>query len=247
MVRLVILVILITLVTCSFCFGIIIESGHWIGAGSTGGYVSVGFRPLVVLVASSDKQDAVWRTDEFSVMHSVKIAPGGDAVYDFLMEFTQDGFIYGSALDTSGSKYIYTAFGDNGNDDIWVWNYEGDGNDDRQFTDMPFQPTLCMIGVTVNTGFKTVLTTQVMHDSIAEFTLSLDNQQCDTTNSIEDLLVNGVEIGTNGEVNSAGNPFMGFALGGTGYFVSGEYTGDAADPREMDVSTFKPELVIVKS
>ena len=122
-----------------------IDVGSYIGDGVDGRTISVGFQPALVFLKPDLFRPAVWS----SATHPEGVTSGfhrGDDATNFILGFEADGFKVGSDISVNGEDprgpvltYHYVAFRE-APGRLETGTYIGDGSDNRQITDIGFQP-----------------------------------------------------------------------------------------------------------
>jgi len=126
--------------------------------------------------------------------------------------------------------------------------YMGNGSDNRQITNIGFQPDLVLVKDNTTVGNDGILwrSSVMTGERTAKFEAEADL----TTNAIQSLDATGFTLGTSTDVNASNVPYFWMAFGGSscdnnGNFCVGSYTGNAG--QQAVTTGFQPDLVIVKS
>lgn len=125
--------------------------------------------------------------------------------------------------------------------------YMGDGTDNRQITNIGFQPDLILLKDNTAAGSDGILfrTSTMTGERTAKFEAEADV----TSNYIQSLDSSGFTLGSNADVNSSQVPYFWTAFAGsdcssTGTFCVGSYTGNGSS--QTINFGFQPDLVVVK-
>jgi hypothetical protein len=225
------------------------KTGTYTGNGANRSITGIGFQPDLVIIKDNTTQLAVFRT---SMMREDITAHMSGATADFALgitSFTADGFNLGTSAITNsnGLTYQYQAFGNaynpytnSGANDFAVGLYYGNGIDNRNIIELPFNPgliamkrnaaTVAMFRVSANTGDQS----------------NYFGATAQATNLIQSFTGNNFQIGTGAEVNTAASNYRWFAFAEGVNFDVGTYTGNGVDNRNITTPAFDVALAWIK-
>ena len=222
-------------------------SGTYVGDGNARVISNLGFAPDLVIVKASSTEQAVFST---SMMGGDSTAYLGVATANFaggITTLSPNGFTIGShaTVNTNGVEYVWTAYGNawnpktnTGSQDFVIGAYYGNGLDNRSITRLPFSPDFLTV--------KTSGATQAVWRSSEHVgdVSSYFHALADGANQIQSLTVDGFQIGTLANVNTAASLYwyFGFATGTN--FAVGTYSGTGV-AHNVDTS-FAPDHAWVK-
>jgi|GEM_PF-987291 len=227
-------------------------SGTYTGVGSTGQFISINnldFTPDLVIIKGNTTQAGVFRT---SLMAGDITAYLDSATADFsggIVSLNKKGFTIGSSavVNTSGVTYYWTAYGNawtaernSGAADFSIGVYYGNGLDNRDITNQPFQPDLITVKRSGASGgvFRTSLHSG---DSSSYFTATAD-----AANLIQSLGSSSFQIGTGANVNTAASNYWYFSFKSGTNFVVNSYTGNGSS-QNITTAGFQPDNLWVKA
>ena len=165
---------------------------------------------------------------------------------NIIQELVSDGFVVGTdaKVNSNATTYHWIALGANSSllNKFKVGRYLGATGDDRDFTDIGFQPDILMVKSASTANF--VFRTDQVTGDLTEFF----NSTAEGSNRIQSFLSNGFQAGSGSETNANGVYMHYFALKNIeGVVATGKYTGDGVDGKAITGAGFKPDVVIVKS
>lgn len=235
-----------------------VKVGTYVGNGATSGtraITGVGFQPKFMIVWSAD-------TGEIYPMWCVQSAITGlgacgafigengwftTSTADRFNSFDSDGFTIAcgssssaslKALNKNAVTFYYLALGGT---DVYSGTYTGNNTDNRSITGVGFTPGLVWtMGGSRHMTFKT--TTSGATTDISQFTYNSAN----SSNKIQKLQSDGFEIGTGVEVNENTVAYYYVAVLDSENFMSGQYTGNGSDNRDITDVGFQPNFVLIK-
>jgi hypothetical protein len=225
------------------------KTGTYTGTGANQSITGVGFQPDLVIIKDNSTQLAVFRT---RMMRGDITAHMSGSTADFALgitSFAADGFNLGTSTitNTTGLTYQYQAFGNaynpytnSGAADFAVGLYYGNGIDNRDITELPFNPgliamkrnaaTVGMFRVSANTGDQS----------------NYFGATAQAANFIQSFTGNNFQIGTAAQVNTAGSFYRWFAFAEGANFDVGTYTGNGVDNRDITTPAFDVALAWIK-
>jgi len=223
--------------------GFYFASGKYLGDGKDNRQIKgVGFQPDVVILKSLDNTDqALLKT---STMAAYTKKWGGLWDNGLITSLDSDGFtVQGEiACNLKDVWFYWQAWKADGATVMKVGSYTGNGVDDRQYTDVGFEPDLVHIAKAAGSGPITSRSSSLSGDKSFQFTNNADV----ITNRIQDFIANGFELGDDLEVNGDGTTYHYVAFKAvTGAFAVGTYTGNGNDDRSITGFGFAPSYTIV--
>ena len=196
----------------------------------------VGFEPSLVIIKGDTTQKAVWRTTSMSGDNATTFA-SEPLASNYIQSLDSDGFTIGTdaIVNSNGITYYYIAIRRETNDpDFNYGSYIGDGTDDRNITGIGFQPTLVL---TKSGGARAIF-----RDNNDSGTTSHRLDTTTSNNLIQALQSDGFQVGTSANIN--GTTYYWFAFRAvTRRIVTGTYTGNATDNRNITGLGFQPNWV----
>jgi hypothetical protein len=185
-----------------------IKVGSYVGDGTDGRSIdSVGFRPELVFLKWNGVRSAVWQ----SITHPAGVSSmfdGKDDQTNFIRAFEVDGFEVGSDpwVNQPGdpdnpSTYHYVAFREVPGR-LKTGTYVGDGSNNREITDVDFQPDYVWIKRDSDESRAVHRPSSLTGDA----TLQFGNGR-NAAGEITALLPDGFQVGSEPSVNAEGDTF----------------------------------------
>lgn len=221
-----------------------IRTGSYVGDGTDNRSITVeaGFQPDIVFTIPDAPEYIFEKSTAHGGLDSSILATNSEYLENFIQAFEANGFQVGSGADVnqSGKNIYYVAIKIDSADSA-SGSYTGDGVDNRDITGVGFDPTYVYIKRDGTTRG------QFMTDECAANDSQNFNNGVSQTNSIQDLIADGFEIGTNATVNTSNSNYVWSAFKDVSNgFETGTYVGDGTDDRSITVG-FQPLAVIVKN
>lgn len=229
------------------------QTGYYIGNGSSTSISGLGFQPNLVIVKSDGMNGvdgAVWTS---SVMPAGTTAKTGDAEADatngsMIESLDSTGFTVGSssAVNALNVRYVYVAFA--GSDctssgTFCVTSYTGNGSSGLAVS-TGFQPDLVWVKHSTGTDSGAWRTSAMATNVTQYFTT---NVQGATGKGFESLTGTGFTVGTSTVVNTNGDTYWVAAFKEvTGAMNVGSYTGTGSATSTTGMG-FQPNFVMVKN
>jgi len=229
------------------------KTGTYIGTGANQSITGVGFNPDLVIIKSNSNQVAVFRT---SMMKGDITAHMSNATSDFTLgitSLTADGFNIGTntITNTNGITYQYQAFGNaynpytnSGANDFAIGVYYGNGIDNRNINELPFNPSFITVKRSATLSSATVGVFRLSANTGDQSNYFGATAQA--TNLIQSFTGNNFQIGTGAEVNAYNSNYIWFAFAEGSNFDVGTYTGNGLDNRNITLPTFDVALLWIK-
>ncbi len=213
------------------------DIGTYTGTGSSLSVNSLSFKPDLIIIKGATAVAGVFKT---GVMQGDLTAYLGLATTDFtggIISLDSNGFTLGTSTvtNTSGVEYQWMAFGNaynpitnTGSGNFAIGVYHGTAIDNLNIKKIPFQPAYVAIKRNNSTAgvFKTASHTG---EVTSLFSATADS----ATDNIQSLTSDGFQVGTNATSNSSGSLHRWFAFKAGPDFVTGTYTGNGVDDREI--------------
>lgn len=223
-----------------------IKVGTYTGDGNDSRIITgVGFEPKLLIVKGG-ANIAVWRVKQNRGDSSMYFAGNTANAADFIQAFTNDGFVVGTdaKVNANATVYYYIAFNGTAAQKYFkTGNYIGNNTDARQLTasGITFTPDIFFVkGDTAQN--PSTRTAEVTGDNSWHFSGSID-----ANNEIQNLVANGVELGTSPRTNGNGlEYFFASFKKYRGVIASGTYVGNGLDTRTITGLGFQPDFVLVK-
>lgn len=204
----------------------------------------VGFAPdAVIVTCTSTGRDTIFKTTAMPSDNSTRIRNDTALEGNQVQSLDSDGFTLGTDTDVNetAATYEWAAFKNNGQGDFTIFNYTGNGADDRDILGFGFQPCWAMVkGDGANTG------SHRFEDAGA------GNSQTfygggEQTDRIQGFETDGIEAGTDATVNTSARPYYGMAFKEVaGSIISFSFVGTGLDDRSIATPNFQARFVLIK-
>ncbi len=227
------------------------QTGYYIGSGSTLSISGLGFQPDFILIKSdTNAGEAVFKTSAMASTNMALIGPAADNTTSQIT-IDSDGFTVGNIayVNRINDRYNWVAFG--GSDcsssgTFCVGQYTGNGSSPRKIS-TGFQPDFVLAKHSTANFSAHFHTASQPDNEIGYLTNSVRNT---SGNYIRDFVSDGFNVGHSGSSgnNVNGQTYNYIAFKATsGIFSEGSYTGNNTDNRNITGVGFKPDFVLVKS
>lgn len=209
-----------------------IQTGYYIGNGTSQSISGLGFQPQTVIIkAATTAGSGIWKTSSMPANNTAFFSATANNTGS-LISLDSDGFSVAANANTNNAnvRYAWTAFAGSdctSNGTICVGSYSGSGVNPRKVT-TGFQPSLVMVKRSTNIAAN--FRTASMANNVGNyFTSTAQN----TTGALFTTLVSdGFNVGTTN--NTSGGTFYYVAFKAvTGVMAEGTYTGNGADNRSI--------------
>ncbi len=224
-----------------------IKVGTYTGTGVAQTITGIGFNPDLVIVKGG-ANDAIIRTKLMTRLNSSYLSRATADVTTGIIQMTSDGFMVstGVTANENTTVYYYIAIrGISAQDYFRIGKYIGDGADNRNYTvgGLNFTPNSVFIKQ-VNTGAGFYKTS----DMSGENSMRIDASAGVATNIIQNLQLNGFQLGSSTGVNASTIQAFFWALKSyPGIIKTFTYTGNGADSRSITGIGFQPDFVLVSA
>ncbi|MCP3902587.1 MAG: hypothetical protein GY715_03040 [Planctomycetes bacterium] len=231
-------------------FGPTVGEPPWLATGTYDGdgsddrlITGVGFVPDVVIIKGNvTGETAVIRTSTVVGDATKSMTNGLSVQPNQIQTLDVDGFTVGThaTVNANGSSYWWTAFRQT-TDLVKVGRYAGDGADNRNISDVGFQPDYVI--VYGENGLKAWQRTSAMTgDQSIVF-----GEEGAVTNQIQAIEPTGFQVGHSDHVNGAGILYHYACFKATPEKIAvGSYPGDNASDRQVTGIGVRPEYVLIK-
>jgi hypothetical protein len=225
------------------------KTGTYTGNGANRSITGIGFKPDLVIIKDNTTQLPVFRTSMMQGDNTAYMNINGNDFRLGITSFTPDGFNLGTSTitNTNGLTYQYQAFGNaynpytnSGAADFAVGLYYGNGIDNRNIIELPFNPSLIAIKMN-NTSPAMFRLSSNTGDQSNNFSTSAQ-----VSNSIQSFTGNNFQVGTDQSVNSLAFNYRFFAFAEGTNFNVGKYTGNGVDNRDITTPAFDVSLAWIK-
>lgn len=217
-----------------------LKTGSYTGNGNDDRTISgIGFQPDIVFVRHDGNSRGIVRTANMPSGDSKLAATTNNLAGDYIQSFTADGFVIGGEDDVNedGETFYYVAMKTGAN--VSIGSYVGNGADSRSISGAGFQPDWVMtMGNGQQDRFRPAL---LAGDASYQFGGTGSN-----ANRIQAILADGFEVGSHNNVNQNGRTYYWIAFDVTAKVVTGSYTGDSDDGRDITGLGLTPDFVWVK-
>ena len=166
----------------------------------------VGFQPDYLIVMSEGGRNTIHRSSAMVGDASIRFSDQNMDT-DKIQAFEASGFQLGTHnhVNASGETFHYVAFKAVA-EQMSVGSYTGDGADDRDITDVGFQP-----GYLIIKGDASVIGAHRTSDVVGDLTLDFKNGVI-YANGIQAFQATGFQVGTNSKVNQSANTYYWMAF-----------------------------------
>jgi hypothetical protein len=215
-------------------------TGTYTGDGTDNRDITgVGFQPDVVIIRYDNNTAPVIRTADMPADRAKRITSNTSLQPNYIQSFLADGFQVGSNsnVNQSGRLYHWVALKAGAN--VQIGTYTGNASDNRNITGVGFQPDWV---ITMADNEQDVFRPGPVSGDASY----LMNGAGSTTNKIQAMLADGFQVGSHSDVNLSGRNYYWIAFDATAQVVTGTYTGDANDNRNITGLGITPGLVWVK-
>lgn len=219
-----------------------VVSGAYVGDGTASRAIpTVGFEPDLLLIKGNGVVATQARTRTMSGDAAKDLGSGNAVATGRVLGLTSTGFVVGAdaTVNASGTSYRWTAFLDVPGV-MKVGSYVGNGIDNRGITGVGFQP--CYV-VVLSEGGKGAF--QRFSAEIGDASTGFASGG-EVSDRIQRLDPDGFQIGQSSDVNGAGVTYHYVAWSATaGLIGGGTYGGDGSDDRNLDVTGFRPDELLI--
>lgn len=227
-----------------------VNTGTYTGTGATLTITGLTYSPDLVIIKDNSTNLAVFRT---KLMAGDTTAHMSGATADFtggITSLDSNGFTLGTSTitNTVGAVYQWQAFGNaynpytnSGAADFAIGAYYGSGIDNRNITDLPYQPD--MVAMKRNSTTAAVWRSSANVGDLSSFF----GATAETADFIQSLTASGFQVGTNAGVNASAGVYRWFAFKEGSNFDVGSYTGNGVVDRSITTPNFRPVLVWIKN
>ncbi len=219
-----------------------VKTGRYTGDGS--GFRSildVGFQPDFVIIKGDNNEPAVARSRTM-VGDATKELGTNTAIFsDLILSLDADGFAVGSGnqVNDAGVTYYWIAFQESP-DYMVTGSYTGDDQDDRDITDVGFEPDYVIVMSEANEDAMQRFDGEAVDKSLP---FSASDEKSDR---IQDFLPNGFQVGIHNTVNEQDIVFHYVAWKNMlGQIKVNFYNGNQIDDHPITTVGFRPFYVIV--
>ena len=206
---------------------------------------------LLVMIVADANVSGVWRFADMAGDKSTEMGDNKVEETNLIQGYGNDGNPYfeigsGIEVNNNGTNYQYIVIEDDGTADVFFGTYSGDGNDDRNITDvaMGFTPELLFVKSAGARRGRVSIT------GLGDNSLYLTNVSGGAADGIQALAVKGFQLGQSSSVKDIGGETYYYAAFDqvAGFCDVGNYTGDGNDPRVPAITTvgFQADWVAVK-
>ena len=225
--------------------------GTYTGDGGYKEISNIGFKPDLVIIKDNSDQFAMFRTRLMGGNSTGYFASATANILEAIISIQDNGFILGGdqRVNRSGNTYHWQAFGNafdpidnSGAADFAIGAYYGSGTDDRNISNLPFQPDLVVVKSFTNAGSGVLRTSEHSGDNTSYFLGTAD-----AANFIQNINTDGFQIGTGVTVNTSAVVYFWFAFKTGDNLKIGSYTGNATARDIFIQDNFRPDLVWTKT
>jgi len=224
-------------------------TGTYTGNGAYQNFSGLGFAPDLVIIKGNTTSAGVFRTS----LHSGDLTSYLDAATaDFalgIQSLNPDGFSIGTSatVNTNAIAYYWTAYGNawrpgtnSGASDFMIGSYYGNGVDNRNITNMPWQPDF--VTVKAATAVAGTFRTSAQSGDLSSFFAAA----AEAANNIQALNADGFQVGTSTSVNTAAVQYWYFAFKNGTNFTVNTYSGNGST-QNITTAGFQPDNLWVKA
>lgn len=230
--------------------------GQYAGNGSASRTITTGFQPSLVIIKRQTAVASHFRTASMPInTMNYFTSTAQDTTGTFMTNFTSSGFTVGANNNVNASNYYYVTFPVT----IGIMaegTYTGNGVDNRNVvTALGFEPDMVLVKNTSSATANNRRAVMNLTTHYGDMSTYVADAVAGAVNLIQDLQINGFQIGSGVNVNENTSTFYWFAFGGSplpssgsGTFLmkTGVYTGTGTNQTISGIG-FQPDLVIIKS
>jgi hypothetical protein len=219
-----------------------VKVGTYTGNGSSPRTITgVGFYPDIVLLAKPGG-DPYIRTNTFVSVESSEIRGGASSVSG-ITALVSGGFTVGSVFNNNTDVYYYLALRQEATN-LKTLSYTGNGADNRSITGAGFMPDMAIVKQLTSSGQNQ---NGVWRMTPAAVDLSQNFDQTPVADKIQDLDADGIEVGTDNDVNQSSRLHHAiFLKNEAGIFTTFTYAGDGLDNRSINIG-MQPDFVYTQN
>lgn len=222
--------------------------GSYSGNGAARSITGLGFAPDLIMIKDNAANYAVFRIRQMVGDTTAYYALASADFTGGITSLDANGFSLGTStiVNTSGNTYHWQAFGNAYNPDTSAGAadfatgvYYGNGIDNRDITDVPFQPNLVTLK-RAGASAATFRTSAYAGDLSSFFAATAES-----TNVVQALSANAFQVGTNTAANASASLYRWFAFKTGTNFSVGTYTGTGVTGLQV-VAPFWSDAIWVK-
>lgn len=217
------------------------------GTGVVQDITGVGFRPQFVLVKGG-ANIACFRTAQMLPNKTAYFAGNTAHFAGGIEGFLDDGFRVGTDVKANANGTTYYAlcvWGADSQEVFRIFTYLGNNTDNR---------TLTLQGINFDPDIAFTKGDTAQNPSVHTLDTTTDNAwhfsgSADASNEIQDLITDGLQLGTSARVNGSNLEYHGVAFKHIdGIIASGKITGNAVDDRQVTgVGVENGDFILVKN
>lgn len=219
-----------------------VATGSYVGNGAGLRVIpNVGFEPALLLVKGNGAVATQARSRTMSSDAAKELGTSTALAAGRITGLTASGFLVGgdASVNALGTTYTWTAFLDVPGI-LKVGTYVGNGVDSREVSGVGFQPCYVMV-----LGENGKAAYQRFASESGDASTSFGSSG-ETPGRIKRLDPDGFQVGNAAEVNASGVTYHYVAWSTTaGLVASGVYPGDGTDGRNLDITGFRPDELLI--
>lgn len=207
--------------------------------------ISPACQPKAVIVKNNGASSAARvMTDTMSTNASGQFSAQSQGASNEIQQLNSDGFEVGTVLNGSGVVFRYVAFCDNGAGDIETGTYTGSSGTDNRNITMVSSWTPELVIIFACTGEYNVWRGATSHSG--DSASKLNFAETEAANLIQSFGAGTFQLGSLMNVNACVYHWIAFK-GSTSGVATGNFAGNTSDDRDITVTSFTPEFVLVRS
>lgn len=217
-----------------------LQTGSYTGNGSAGRTISgLNFQPDIIIVRSDSGDAAVIRTSAMPAGEAKEITSGNSLNTNLVTSFGATSFVVGDdpLVNDPGTLYYWTAMKAGAN--VAVGTYTGNGSDNRNLDVTGFQPDWL---ITMADGDEDMFRPALV---AGDASFRMDGSSS-SSNRIQAIRPAGFQVGSHDAVNKSGDDYYWIAFDVTSKVVTGSYTGNGADNRNITGLGITPSFEWIK-
>lgn len=217
-----------------------LQTGSYTGNGTAGRTISgLNFQPDIIIIRSDSQDAAVIRTSAMPAGQAKEITSGNSLDTNLVTSFGASSFVVGddALVNDPGTLYYWTAMKAGAN--VAVGTYTGNGSDNRNLDVTGFQPDWL---ITMADGDDDMFKPALL---AGDASFKMDGT-ASSSNRIQAIRPAGFQVGSHDAVNKSGDAYYWIAFDVTSKVVTGSYTGNNNDNRNITGLGITPSFAWVK-
>ena len=221
-----------------------IARGSYTGTAADGKAITgVGFRPDVVFIKSNSAVNMVYKTKTMGFDQTKDMVGATALEPNLIISLDPDGFTLGTDSRVNAAVTNYWLALQEGANDLKCFSYIGNGVDNRALSGVGFTPDMVLLA---SAGAFTVKATTTDLLAAGSFSTPFVDNGGFELDMIQAFEADGLQIGANAAVNTAGTTYHGIAIKSASSLCKIiSYAGTGVDGLTVTGAGFTPQAVIV--